>query len=378
MRLPLLEERRPELETCALCPKLSRAACPVSNADAHETTTPWGKMSAAWYLARGAVEATAAQAWPPWACTGCFACREACELRNDVAGTLLDARADLVDAGLAPAAATRAIERHEARAREAAAACDALVDGARARGVDVVVGAPDRILVGCLDARARAGEAVDALVAGARLLGGPVDLVRGCCGAPLRAAGDRRGFAAAARKLAGDLEGARALVVADAGCAHALRKRAPEVALPMPVEVLHLAELAFRALPRLPRLHSDAAPTGDVRYHDACALGRGLGVYEPPRAVLTALLGRAPEEFARRRDGAVCSGAGGLLPTTFPETARAIAAARIAEHDELGGGPIVTTCASSRRALSRAGRSAAGRGAEVFDLATLLARALER
>src|SRR5260221_365448 len=99
MQLPLLERRTAELETCAFCPKLSRAACPVSDADGRETTTPWGKMSAAFLLSRGAVEASAEQAWPPWACTGCFACRESCDLRNDVAGTLLDAGAKTLVVG---------------------------------------------------------------------------------------------------------------------------------------------------------------------------------------------------------------------------------------------------------------------------------------
>src|SRR5437588_281466 len=120
MRLPVVEngakallaDRNVELETCAYCPKLSRAACPVSNADGRETTTPWGKMSAGFLLSRGAVEATKEQASPPWACTGCFACREACDLRNDVAGTLLDVRAAMMLEGLAPSAAVRVAARH--------------------------------------------------------------------------------------------------------------------------------------------------------------------------------------------------------------------------------------------------------------------------
>ncbi|MEO7094874.1 MAG: (Fe-S)-binding protein, partial [Polyangiales bacterium] len=64
MQLPLLGRRIPELETCAFCPKLSRAACPVSNADGRETTTPWGKMTAAYLVARDAVEPTKEQASP--------------------------------------------------------------------------------------------------------------------------------------------------------------------------------------------------------------------------------------------------------------------------------------------------------------------------
>ena len=55
LRLPLLEPHRSALEKCVYCPKLSRAACPVSNVEASETVTPWGKMSMAFFAARGDV-----------------------------------------------------------------------------------------------------------------------------------------------------------------------------------------------------------------------------------------------------------------------------------------------------------------------------------
>ena len=367
MHLPLLERRKPELETCAFCPKLSRAACPVSSADGRETTTPWGKMSAAYLIARGAVEATAEQAWPAWACTGCFACREACDLRNDVAGTLLDARADLTAAGLAPVASTQVIARHAAREGELVVAIAEAIEQARARGATIVSGAPTHVLLGCFGPRQRDGSSVDALVAVSKLVG-PIDVVRGCCGSALRLAGDRDGFIAGAHELAKKLEGARMVVSIDAGCTHTITRRYTEVAAGLrdTLEVIHLTELAARSLARLRHIAID----GVVRYHDACHLGRGLGVYDPPRAVLSAILGRTPEEFARRRAEATCAGGGGLLPVTDRETSDGIADARLEQHRELGGGAIVTTCAASRKKLSRD-------GTVVHDFATLLARSLE-
>lgn len=365
LHLPLLSKRRPELETCALCPKLSRAVCPVSNADGKETTTPWGKMSAAYLLERGAVEATPEQAWPPWACTGCFACRQRCELGNDVAGTLLDARADLMANGLAPAAATGMVQKHRDRVAASDDALDAAIDGARSRGAKIEPGAPTRLLVGCLSARTSRETATDAIVATARL-SGAIDVVRGCCGSPLRSAGDREGFVRSARAIADRVAGAKELVVADAGCAHAIAKRYADVDAALPIPVVHLVEVAARALPRLKPI----AMEGEVRYHDSCHLGRGLGLYDPPRAVLGAILGRSPAEFARRREDATCAGGGGGLPVTDPGTARAIANARLSQHAEEGGGAVVTTCASSRKLLAKD-------GAPVYDLATLIARSLE-
>jgi hypothetical protein len=51
----MLETRRDELEKCVFCPKLSRSACPGSNAEPRETLTRWGKMSMAYFLANGDV-----------------------------------------------------------------------------------------------------------------------------------------------------------------------------------------------------------------------------------------------------------------------------------------------------------------------------------
>src|SRR5271170_6681377 len=107
-KLPLLERARKNLETCVYCPKLCRSACPVSDADPKETLTPWGKMSMAYFVARGDVEAAPSFAAPAWACTGCGACQDTCDHKNDVATTLFTARAGLMDLGIAVPAASRA------------------------------------------------------------------------------------------------------------------------------------------------------------------------------------------------------------------------------------------------------------------------------
>src|SRR5207244_7613295 len=107
-----------------------------------------------------------------------------------------------------------------------------------------------------------------------------------------------------------------------------------------------LVEVAARELGSLGAL-DEAKSDEPVRYHDPCQLGRGLGVYVAPRAVLTRALGRAPDEFDSRREKAVCSGGGGLVPVTMPRAARGIADARVAEHERAGGGRIVTACGSS-------------------------------
>ena len=359
-RLPTLAPRQDTLEKCVFCPKLCRSACPVSNAEPRETLTPWGKMSAAYFAARGDVRLEESFARPAWACTGCLACSASCDHRNEVAATLLDARAAFVDAKLGPAAVNRAIARFDAH-REATRR------GVRDLSAHEAVRADSRdaLLVGCGYVRGAPTEARHAIDAATALVRGPVALVDACCGLPLLLAGDARGFVRQAEVLASQLTRAARVLVADAGCALTLRARYPQHGVKLDAKVELLVE---RAAEELGSLGEVSAVAGPVRWHDPCQLGRGLGVYEAPRAVLTRALGRAPEEFDERREKGACSGGGGLLPVTMPETARTIAETRLAAHSRAGGGRVVTACASSLLSLRKA------RG-NVDDLVTWIARA---
>lgn len=352
-RLPLLGMRKRELETCGYCPKLCRAACPVSNAEPRDTLTPWGKMSVSWFVARGELPLDREHAAVAWACTGCHACRERCDHRNPVAETLGEARADALAGGAAPPAALRIVESHARRLAEVEHALGGL---STLPGVDP--SATTALVVGCAYLRKAPEVARDATLA-AIALAGPVRLVGGCCGAPLLMAGDRAGFEASRAGLLDAVRGAERLVVVDPGCALALGDVRPKL----------LVDLAAEQLVRLQPV-ADLGGGRPVRWHDPCHLGRGLSRYEEPRAVLGRALLRAPDEFPRRRDGAACSGAGGALPAVMPEVSTRIAEDRIEEHRQAGGGVIVTACASSLRRLS-------GHGAEVMDLATVIRRSLE-
>jgi len=339
-RLPQLEPRKATLERCVFCPKLCRSACPVSNAEPRETLTPWGKMSLTYFVATESVPLEPAFARPAWACTGCYGCREHCDHKNDVAGTLLEARSALKHE--APPAAQRVLERFASAALARFAEASPATDG-------------PHVLVGCEHAR-RGTAGRDALEVVSRLEGG-AKAIGECCGAPLLFAGDAERFAGQGRRFVQAARGGKVVAV-DAGCAATARLHG--------VEVEHVSELLARhvaSLGRIPR-------RGPVRWHDPCQLGRGLGVYDAPRNVLSRLLGRPPDEFERRREDARCSGAGGLLPMTMPETARAIARKRLDDHERSGGGLVVTGCASSARAFAKA-------GAVVVDLVTLAREALE-
>jgi len=358
--LPMLEAHRDTLEKCVFCPKLCRSVCPVSNAEPRETITPWGKMSMAYFAAHGDVPMERSFASPAWACTGCHACRESCDHKNMVAPTLMATRTGLVDAGIAPPAATRAIGRFPAHARATRQAVRELAAHPCVRQES-----SHALLLGCAYARALPSESNHAIDAASGLVRGSVSLVEACCGLPLLHAGDGAGFARQAALFAEETAHKRTVLVADAGCAMALRVSYPRAGTTLVPAVELLVERAARDLGRLTTAGAGAEP---VRYHDSCQLGRGLGLYDEPRAVLARAMGRPPEEFQARREHAGCSGAGGLLPATMPEVSRAITEGRLAEHARDGGGRVVTSCASSLLAFRR-------NGAKADDLVTWIARA---
>lgn len=349
-RLPLLQAAQKALETCGYCPKLCRGTCPVSNVEPREALIPWGKMSSAWLSARGDIPADRDTAETAWGCSGCHACTSFCEHANPVADTLYGARAEARDAGLAPEAVVESEKRHGLRVAEAGSTL-----GELSREPGVRPDARVALLVGCAylrKARPEARSMVRSLVA----LAGAVRLIPGCCGAPLLHAGDRAGFEAARERIADAAAGASTFVAGDPGCALVLPG-----SVPFPV-------FAADYLKKLGKIagFGEGAP---VRYHDPCALGRGLSQYEAPRAVLTRALGRAPEEFEEHRAAAHCSGGGGLLPVSMPEASAKIADARLDAHRRGGGGTLVTACASSLRRFRAQGEHA-------IDLSSVVARSL--
>jgi Fe-S oxidoreductase len=333
-------------------------------------------MSTAWMAAHGDVALDDAHGAPPWACTDCGGCTAACEHRNPVGRVLADARDAL--RAVAPAGASRVIAafaRHAARTKAAAGRLAAQVRR------DDTERAPDErrdaaLLIGCVYLRGAPAEARDAVRVVRVLTGATPFVIDGCCGLPLRLAGDQAAFAAHALAFARSVRGHERLFVLDPGCALTLKRHYRAEAginvRPAPALLVESVSAATRA-----RTHA-ATPGGaprttlePVRWHDPCQLGRGLGVYDAPRDILARALGRPADEFVDRRAEAACSGAGGALPATMPGVARSIASARLDAHVRAGGGRLVTGCGASLLAMRR--RAA---GVPVDDLVSWMLRAL--
>ncbi len=91
----------------------------MGNAEARESTIPWGIMRGLGELTRAVVRPGSESdvAATAWACTRCGNCRTMCLLDNPVAETVLDARSDVFAANLAPPEARSVSERFGVRVR---------------------------------------------------------------------------------------------------------------------------------------------------------------------------------------------------------------------------------------------------------------------
>lgn len=353
MKLPVLSESTRALETCGYCPKLCRAECPVSDVEPRDSLTPWGKMTLAWLAERGDVPSDLGHADVVWGCSGCYACLNSCEHDNPVVPTLLAARQHVRQHSAAPPGVERLLARQAKRAKwvaeRVARASERLQLGDRCERA---------LLIGC-GYWLYEPQLAYRLSAALRKLVGDFRLVAECCGAVHAGAGDALGLAVQQRRTELALAGVTELLVYDPGCAMAVAHDAVRTV----VEVVADSPEGLSPIP------ARIAALGPLRYHDPCQLGRGLGVYDAPRRVLERLAGHPVAEFRRHRRDARCSGAGALLPQSFPTAALDIARERVAEHEALGGGTIVTACSSSLRQLRRA-------GADAIDLAALVAEGI--
>lgn len=362
MRANLTPHHR-AFEHCAACPKLCRDVCPVSEATQREDTTPWAKMNRAQLSELGHAIGSPGEVPTSFACSGCMRCHERCGVGNDVAGALFAMRARSLEQHALPPGAEETLQRF------AANQCPFPEDLASAAAV-FRPESPVRysLFPGC-SALARRPEVVrDALAVGEKL-GAPFGVCRAsskCCGYPLYAAGDRSGFAVHAERFAAALQDYPELVVLDPGCAYTLKVLYPRFGVEVEGRVTTIFEVLESHLE-----HSPLHPQLPMRavYHDACHLGRGLGVYEPPRRLLAAAVDEVVEA-EENRELAGCTGGGGLMPRVMgaeaKEMARRLGNALRSQGPEGAPGAvpereapvIVTACPTSKRMFERAGHPA--------------------
>jgi len=104
----------------------------------------------------------------------------------------------------------------------------------------------------------------------------------------------------------------------------------------------HFSELLLDAFNK-GKLKSKKMKRLKVSYHDPCFLGRGLGIYDPPRQVLTCLDSVELIEMKRNREQSFCCGARGL-GNYFEDFSKGTAQRRINEFLETRADILITAC----------------------------------
>jgi len=104
----------------------------------------------------------------------------------------------------------------------------------------------------------------------------------------------------------------------------------------------HISEVLLDAL-RKGALKSKKMKKVTVSFHDPCFLGRGLGIYEPPRQVLNTLTGVQLIEMKRNREQSFCCGARSA-DSYFHDFSEGTAKERVAEFLETKAELLITAC----------------------------------
>ncbi len=146
-----------------------------------------------------------------------------------------------------------------------------------------------------------------------------------------------------------------------------------------------MPNIADRERPRVPphRFRKEGPPSRNgraavVTYHDPCALGRELRVFEAPRRIIRSAASSHFREMALTRDQAPCCGWGMGLEITHPEISRLMADRLLLMAEEVGAGTLVTGCPTCRDAMvkNRDGEISKIGDGDIVDLFQFIDRVL--
>lgn len=202
----------------------------------------------------------------------------------------------------------------------------------------------------------------------------------GCCGYPLLATGYRDEFVDEAKNNIKKISalGVKKLVTICPACYKTFRETYPQIIGSLPLEVTHISEYITSLIRASKIKFREMLMT--VTYHDPCHLGRYMGLYNPPRDVISSIPGIKLVEMNRNKTDAHCCGAGGGLTFAFPLLSKKIATTRV-KRDVLptNAEALITSCPACVQYLKfgmiKAVRPKAKR-MKVLDLVELVAQAL--
>jgi Fe-S oxidoreductase len=196
-----------------------------------------------------------------------------------------------------------------------------------------------------------------------------------CCGEPVRRMGNEYLYQVLARDNIAAIErsGAGAIVTTCPHCYSALANDYRDLGLALRVE--HHTEFLGRLVAD-GRLRLDPG-VFRCTYHDSCTLGRGAGIYDPPRALIRAAGGEITE-MRRARAGGFCCGAGGGRILAEERPGGRMNEVRASEARATGAARLIANCPMCLSMLE-AGIKTTGGDVELcaMDVAEVIAERIE-
>ncbi|MDH5638187.1 MAG: heterodisulfide reductase-related iron-sulfur binding cluster [Nitrospinota bacterium] len=162
-----------------------------------------------------------------------------------------------------------------------------------------------------------------------------------CCGEPARKMGNEYLYQSVAAENIEAIHatGAKKIVTTCPHCFHTLDKEYRDLGLDASVEVEHYTTFLAESLDKFKAM----ADSGSVTYHDSCYMGRYSGVFDQPRALLSAI-GAQVTEMERSRESSFCCGGGGGRVLAEESLGRRINAERALMAGATGAGSVVSNC----------------------------------
>ena len=327
-----LEAVRNAVNICTMC-GFCKSVCPSFKAIKWDSALSRGRIILTYGLLTGEIEADDSVMENLYTCTTCADCERRCTSKVKIVDILELCRADLVKNG-------HILPKHKA-------VCENILKynnpfGEEKSVVETLGIEPKKAKVGYFagcTATYRSKKTSAASLSILKKLGvdfTTVDEV--CCGSVMQRIGwDEKDVVELMKKNVEAIKslGVETLVLSCAGCYRMFKKEYPKF-VDVPFRVLHMTEF-------LQEQEIDLKPLkGVATYHDPCHLGRHVGVYEAPRAVISKIPELEFKEMEFNRQFSHCCGGGGGVRSAFPEQSGDIARTRVDEASFADY--LITTC----------------------------------
>jgi Fe-S oxidoreductase len=323
-----------------------------------------------------------------WACNVCGACQEVCPVFIDHPLKIVQMRSHIVlndTGGRVPGELAATFDKIERSQNPWGLPQSERMDWAKDLSVPTLAEKPDAeylLYVGCAgaysDISKKATRALVRCLEAAGVSYAVLGTEENCTGDTLRRGGAEDRFQMLAQINVDMLNeaGVKKIIASCPHCFHTLSHEYPQFG--GNYEVIHHSKLIAHLL-ETGKLKVDAPLAKKFTYHDSCYIGRWNGIYDAPRAMISAAIGKQGSfvELGRNREHGFCCGAGGARMWVEEPADKRVNVNRSREIVESGAQAVAVACPFCKTMVSD-GVKDLGKDddVEVLDLAEMVARVL--